>query len=164
MAKTGRPRKPTAMHKAKGSYRPDRHNDDEPTPIKGKSTAPMWVLGDAQQHWDVILPMLEGMGVMAPAFSPGLALLVNSLGRYIEFENKVTETGVVSVTDKGNEIVNPVWAARNKAWDQVMKALREYGLTPSSITGVRACGVDGGKQHDGNADDAKSAALRLVSG
>ncbi len=117
----------------------------------------MWVLGDAQQHWDVILPMLEGMGVMAPAFSPGLALLVNSLGRYIEFENKVTETGVVSVTDKGNEIVNPVWAARNKAWDQVMKALREYGLTPAAITAVRA--VDPKKD---TKEDGIESVLRLA--
>ena len=149
MAKTGRPRKPTAMHKARGSYRPDRHSVAEPTPPKGASDPPAWILSGAREHWFAIAPMLEGMGVMSPAFSPGLALLVNSLGRYIEFENKVTETGVVSVTDKGNEVVNPVWAARNKAWDQVMKALREYGLTPAAITATRSTDTGNPEALDG---------------
>lgn len=135
--KTGRPRKPTARHKVLGSFRADRHNDDEPTPPVGDADCPEWVLGEAREHWHAIEPMLAGMGIMSPAYSMGLSLLINSLGRYIEYENKVSESGPVSVTDKGNEIVNPWWAARNKAWDQVLKALREFGLTPAAMTAVR---------------------------
>ena len=134
--KMGRPRKPTQKHKLLGSYRPDRHGTNEPTPPDGVAECPAWVLGEARDHWACIAPMLEGMGIMSPAYSSGLALLVNSLGRYIEYEKQVSERGPVTITDKGNEIVNPYWAARNKAWDQVWKALNGYGLTPSAVSSI----------------------------
>ena len=106
---------------------------------------PAWVQGVAREQWFSIVPMLNGMGLSSPSFTPALAMLVNSLGRYIEYEAKVSETGPVVETDKGNLLVNPWWAARNKAWEQALKALREFGLTPSSLTGVRK--VDAGGSH-----------------
>lgn len=127
---------PTKILQARGSWRGDARKGEPDAPV-GESQAPEWVIGDSLRHWDRIAPMLEGMGVMSPLYTPALSLLVNSLGRYIEYEDVVSKTGPVTTTDKGNEIVNPYWAARNKAWDQVMKALREFGLTPSSIASVR---------------------------
>lgn len=149
MARTGRPRKPTQRHKVVGSFRKDRHNDDEPTPPEGVPDCPAWVKAEARNHWNEIVPMLAGMGIMSPAYAPGLAMLVNSLGRYIEYERRVDETGPVTMTDKGNEIVNPYWAARNKAWDQAMKALREFGLTPAAATAVRVGDQGKGEKKNG---------------
>jgi P27 family predicted phage terminase small subunit len=95
---------------------------------------PAWVKSDARDHWGEIAPMLEGMGIGSPLYTPALALLVNSLGRYIEYERRVDEVGPTCETEKGNLIVHPVWAARNKAWDQVLKALREFGMTPVAVS------------------------------
>lgn len=147
---------PTKILQARGSWRGDTRGG-EPEPPAGESEVPEWVLGDARQHWGRIVPMLEGMGIMSPLFSPGLGLLVNSLGRYIEYENVVSKTGPVTTTDKGNEIVNPYWAARNKAWDQVLKALREFGLTPASITSIRTDAADRGDD-----DDSMETVLKLA--
>jgi P27 family predicted phage terminase small subunit len=157
MGKRGKPRKPTKRHKIMGSYRADRHGTDEPEPPAGESPCPDWVIGDARQHWNLIVPMLEGMGIMSPAYSAGLGLLVNSLGRYVEYEKRVSKSGPVSVTDKGNEIVSPWWAARNKAWDQVMKALGQYGLTPSAVSSVKAI-----KSDDDSEQDSMESVLKLA--
>ena len=121
--------------------------DGEPLPAEGEMVAPEWVGDEARKHWFSLAPMLNGMGLSSPSFTPALAMLVNSLGRYIEYEAKVSETGPVVETDKGNLLVNPWWAARNKAWEQALKALREFGLTPSSLTGVRKVD-DGGSNSD----------------
>ena len=138
MGRRGPQPTPTAVLKARGSRIGEYERDGEPVPPRGVADCPAWVLGDARQHWKTIGPQLRGMGVMSPLYTPALGLLVNSLGRYIEYENRVTAEGATTITDKGNAIVNPTWAARNKAWDQVMKALREFGMTPAALTAVRA--------------------------
>ena len=118
-----------------GSYRRDRHGEDLPV-AAGDMQCPEWVCDDARQHWGKIVAMLMGMGLSSPAYTPALALLVNSLARYIQYEAMIDSEGPTTVTDKGNHIVNPTWAARNKSWDQVLKALREFGLTPAALSGV----------------------------
>lgn len=136
---------PTKVLEARGSWRADTR-DGEPVPPPGVAECPAWVLGDAREHWELIVPQLRGMGIMSPLYTPGLALLVNSLGRYIEYEQRTTAEGATTITDKGNAIVNPTWAARNKAWDQVLKALREFGMTPAALTAVRAEKTDDQEQ------------------
>ena len=118
-----------------------RHANDRPNePELPVSTpdCPSWVLGPAREHWPIIASMLAGMGVMADPHAFALGLLVNALGRYIDLEQKVAQHGYTITTDKGNEIQHPHVGAMHKAWEQVLKALREFGMTPSAITGVRA--------------------------
>ena len=149
MAKTGRPRLPTQTHKLRGSYKPSRHGDSEPMPPEGVMEPPAWVQGVAREQWFSIVPMLTGMGISSPVFSPALVLLVNSIGLYVEMEKHVGENGVSAIGSHGNPIASPEFNARNKAWEQVLKALREFGLTPSALTGVR-------KVDDGSSENNKS--------
>lgn len=133
----GRPQTPLHTLKLRGSYRADRHGENHPEIPDEPMDVPAWVMGEAVEHWNEIAEMLSGMGIDSPFYSPALALLVNSLGWYIRLEEQVKSEGVTSMTDKGNAVVNPTWAARNKAWEQVMKALREFGMTPAAIRSVR---------------------------
>ena len=129
-----------------GTYRADRHGEGQPDPEAGDMDCPSWVIAEARDNWRDVSAILEGMGLASPSYTPTLAMAINSLGRYIEYERKVGESGPVSVTDKGNEIVNPWWAARNKAWEQAYKALKDMGMTPVSIGSVTGHQSDGEKK------------------
>jgi P27 family predicted phage terminase small subunit len=117
------------------------------------------VCDEAREHWKPIADMLYGMGVMADAFAPALGLLVNALGRYIDLERQLDEHGYVSTTDKGNRIAEPIWSARNKAWEQVLKALREFGMTPASLSAVTRGQAD---KEDGDDDDVRGSILQKI--
>lgn len=129
-------KKPVHKHKLLGTFRPDRHGAGGPDLPVGSMPCPPCVIPEAAERWGEIVAMLDGMGVASPAFSPALVLLVNSLARYIEYEAKVTETGPTFNTANGNQIVSPWWAARNKAWEQVRKALNDFGMSPVSVGAV----------------------------
>lgn len=145
----GPPRTPTAILEQRGSWRAKQRRDaGEPTLEPSRPDCPAWVVGSARQYWPQLAALLFDMGVMADAHTPALALLVNSLARYLECEAMLTDTGVL--TDGRR---NPVWMARNKAWEQVFQALREFGLTPASLSRVKVAAnagptVDAGDERE----------------
>jgi P27 family predicted phage terminase small subunit len=134
---TGRPRKPLARHRLVGSYRRDRHGTDHPEPMPGDMECPAWVDGEARRYWDAIAPMLAGSGVSSPVYSIALALLVDALARYVQLEERLSKEGPTVLTVKGEPKTNPIFRLRNVAWNQTVKALREFGLTPSALASVR---------------------------
>ena len=140
---------PTAKLANRGSWRA-KTRGGEPAPPEGNAIPPAWLLSNAEQYWDKILPMLEGMGIMSPAYSPMLGLLVNSMARYIEYEERVTTSGPVTLNTNGNEATSPWWTARNKALDQVLKISREFGLSPAAMTTIRMPDSPPKTKEDGN--------------
>jgi phage terminase small subunit len=130
----GRPRKPLARHRLIGSFRADRHGVDHINPPPGQLVAPVWVQGPALEHWNAIAPMLENMGLGSPMFNFALMLLVDSLAAFIELEDQPPTI----MNARGATVSNPAWRARNQCWDQVVKVLREFGMTPSALNSVRA--------------------------
>lgn len=80
--------------------------------------------------------MLAGMGLMGDVHTISLGMLVNALGRYIHYEKEVAEKGIVTVTEKGNEIQHPRVAMLNKSFDQLKQMCDRFGMSPSAITSV----------------------------
>ena len=65
MADRGRPRTPTAILKATGGYRADRHQDREHEPKSGTElNCPDWLAGNARDFWNDIVPKLEAMNIV----------------------------------------------------------------------------------------------------
>ena len=112
---------PTALLKLRGSWRADTRQG-EPRPEVGLPPPPSWLTKSALRHWPEIGDYLCGLGVMAAAHGPALAMLCENLALYI----RLAKSKKHAFSD-----------AKFKAWDRVMKSLREFGLTPSSITSIR---------------------------
>lgn len=159
--KRGRPPQPTQMHKLRGSYRADRHGSNEPKVEPSLPDPPGWLSESGQRCFTDLGRKLYGLGVMGSPHALSLALLADAFGRYCELRDQVHEAGYTVTTSNGNVVQHPLVGAMNKAWEQTMKGLREFGLTPAALRGVSMIG--GGDQGEGESD-AKRRALRLVRG
>jgi P27 family predicted phage terminase small subunit len=136
MSKTGRPAKPLQIHKLIGSYRPDRH-EDRMLPTPSVPECPEWVRPSAKKYWEPVGKMLYGLNVMAVEYTIGLALLVDALADWVKFAEMADTDEPTTVTGQGTVIQSPVVGMKNKAWDRVLKASREFGITPASVRGVQ---------------------------
>jgi hypothetical protein len=67
----------------------------------------------ARKHWGEIGLMLEGLGVIAKPHTLALAMLCEALADWIADHDA-------------------------KAWERVLKACREFGMTPSAMSAVRS--------------------------
>jgi len=137
MPRTGRPKKPTELHKRQGTYREDRHAADPAGDVSPSvPRCPSWVRDDAKKHWRTIGKMLADYGVMGESFTLALAMLVNALARLIELEKHVERNGHTVSGSRGSPVPSPEAMALTKAHEQVMKMLREFGVTPASMSAV----------------------------
>lgn len=136
MGRRGPKPTPTKKLQLRGSWRGETR-DGEPEPDVSLPPCPDWVREDARKHWDKFGQTLYNLGIMSEAYDAAVALLANALAMYIDAEEAVQDSGFTSVTDSGNVIQHPNVGIRNKAWKQVLDALRELGLTPSAMTGIK---------------------------
>ena len=134
----GRPRKPLKKLQLVGTDRPDRHGEraDAVDPAPSAGTPPQWMTEDAHKHWPDIAAMLAGLGLMSDMHSPALALLCESLARYLTLRDMIADTGYSCESATGAPYQHPLVGAMNKAWEQVYKILREFGMTPAALRGV----------------------------
>ena len=132
-----RPRKPTARHRLVGSYREDRHGGELELPPEVPD-APDWLGDRAREHWSRLAYLLHGMGVLTKADGLALALLCDALTDYEEAAARIRADGITVEGSQGQPRIHPAMTARHQAWERVLKVCREFGLTPATISKVRA--------------------------
>lgn len=143
MGERGPKRRPTELLKGQGSWRGKARDKVEPKPTKGIPRRPTWLRPEAAKYWPELAKVLSEMGVLTLADKTGLALLCEPLADYLMARDVVEaaaeKEGVmfISTTEKGNVIQHPAVGVMNKAWERVVKMLREFGLTPASRAGLQ---------------------------
>lgn len=85
------------------------------------------------------------MNLMTDVDFQSLVLYCESYDRWRGCLDRITDTGYVTETDKGNLIQHPMLGVMNKAHDQMLKILVEFGMTPSSRTRVQRQGGKAGE-------------------
>lgn len=127
---------PSAIKKNRGTFRGDRHRG-EPTPPSGPAKKPAWITGLAAKHWKVIVSELP-LDLLTRSDTIAMGLLVDALADYLEsreiVEKWANKGGIkfLHLTDKKNLIQHPAKGVQNRAFDRLVKLLREFGMTPSS--------------------------------
>lgn len=134
------PPKPTALKLLEGNAGKRQLPKHEPRLAVGAPECPEWVTGSARAHWSDIAQQLKLMGVATSADKYALGLMVDALGDYIAAKKTLEEQGDTFTSEKGYVGVHPCVAIRTNAWERILKALREFGLTPSSRTRVASMG------------------------
>ena len=136
--KRGPKEKPIGVLKSQGTFRGDRHGDcPEIEPNKPK--CPNWLGGGAKKHWPEICQLLFDHGIISKVDKVSLSLLVDSLADWIETTKLcIALDRPFYLAASGNIMKHPVIDMKDKAWNRVLKAAREFGMTPASLRGVTA--------------------------
>ena len=128
----GRKPKPTAIKRLAGNPGKRRLNENEPTAVPGLSECPAHLHGEARVKWKQLGAQLVREQRMALVYEGVLALYCSAWGRWVEAETKLQEVELVVQSPTGYLKLSPYLSISNKAWDQMMKATAELGISPSS--------------------------------
>ena len=139
----GRNRKPTKLHVVQGTYQPSRHNPKEPKPEQGIPRCPVGLSKKARKYWKEFALELDAMQVLTKADKYALRLLSEAFTDYDQaLEDLRNQPRIYAKKDnKGRTTslaINPNVRLLRDTWNQIMIALREFGLTPSSRGRVSA--------------------------
>lgn len=133
MGKRGPKPTPTASLKIRGSWLAATR-EGEPELSVEEVPCPSWVRASAREHWPELCDTLKGMGLLSRPFAIAMGQLVNQMDHYIRCEREIDESTPLVL----NGMANPIFGLRDKAWDRLVKICNEFGLTASSLTGVRS--------------------------
>ena len=139
----GRKPKPTVFKMLAGNpgKRPLNANEAEPDPTMPE--CPDTVQGEARLEWDRVSVLLHSCGLLSSIDRAALTVYCLAWGRMIDAERKLLEHGVVIMSPKQFPMQSPYLAIANKAREEMMRALSEFGMTPSSRTKVHAAPPEG---------------------
>lgn len=151
----GRPKLPSESHKKRGTFRPDRHAT-APLPIEVPEM-PLDLPPLAQAVWKNVTTKLFAAGLIADIDQVAVRMLAESVWLYQEAHDDIIAKGLIVTTTNGNIQQNPAVGIRNKAWEQIVKLCRQFGMTPSARTGLPAGVV-------AEEDDAESAIIGFKAG
>ncbi|TKJ32975.1 MAG: hypothetical protein CEE38_21750 [Planctomycetes bacterium B3_Pla] len=146
MAKPGPKKTPTPVLRLRGSRLVKHRKDIE---IKSqRPRCPVWLSTVAKREWRRIVPILGNMGILAEIDREMLALYCEAHADYLEAkalvmgvlvktaEKTVTKTDGTTVKSGGTLIQHPALSIRNQAWKRLKDICAEFGMSPSSRTGL----------------------------
>jgi len=145
MGRRGPQKTPTAILERRGSWRA-KARKNEPKPKSGRPVWPADLRGKpyavAQREWRRIVPILEAMGTLATADRSVLVDYCLSWQQFCQATREAAHGGLTTMTDKGNLVLNPAFSALMKLRGHLLKAAREFGLSPASRAGVTVTDKD----------------------
>ena len=129
---TGTRAKPQATKKLQGTYRPDRDGGAEDALTNKKPNCPAWLSKEGKAEWRRIANELHQAGLLKLVDRAALAAYCEAFGRWQQAEKLVQEKGLLVKTKNGNVIQSPAVGVANVAMRDMLKLLKEFGMTPVS--------------------------------
>ena len=133
----GRKPKPTKFKVISGNPGHRPLNRAEPKPKAATTRAPAGLSKLARKHWGVVAKQLTAAGILTELDKPALMLYCEAWARWREAAIEVEKCGMLIKAQNGFEMQNPYLAIANKAADQMLKMLAEFGMTPSSRSRIQ---------------------------
>jgi len=140
----GRKPTPTKLKLLRGNPGKRALTDNEPKPAPAIMPAPAHLSEEAQREWDRVVQLLEPLGLFSELDVGALSVYCSAFGRHVEAEEALKQYGAVIMSPNGYPQQSPYVALANRAADQMLKALVEFGMSPSSRARV-AAGETGAK-------------------
>jgi P27 family predicted phage terminase small subunit len=130
----GRRAAPTIDKKLTGNPGKRAINTREPVARVGLPDPPDHLDADARHHWDQFGAELVKEKRLGVVYGPLFAAYCVAWSRWQQAERRVRTDGPVTITQSGYEQKSAWLTIADRAWSQVIKALSEMGLTPTSQT------------------------------
>ncbi|MFL5242382.1 MAG: phage terminase small subunit P27 family [Gemmataceae bacterium] len=124
----GRPPTPTAVLKARGSWRAKTRKAERVLPVEAPSK-PDWLQGEAAAEWDRAIAALLEMGILTLADRAPLAAYCEACGEFVELVQLIATIG-----REGN---GALVRMKNKAAERIAKFGCEFGFSPVSRTRLK---------------------------
>lgn len=147
----GRKPVPTHLKLLRGNPGGRPLNAEEPQFQVG-ADPPEWLSPSAKAHWGTIAQQLEDAGVLTTMDATALGMYCEAFARWQDAQQQVVKFGSVIKAPSGFPVQSPYLAVANKAFEQMMKMLVEFGMTPSSrsrVTSKKPPGRRSGAEDDG---------------
>lgn len=152
----GRKPVPTIVKRARGNPGKRPLNTDEPEAVPGLPECPSHLTDEARKEWERMGAQLASEQRMALVYKGAFAAYCQAWGRWVEAETMLKEYGLVVKDRKGLLARSPYLAIADTAWSQIMKAVAELGISPTSQARVSTVKQSGG----GSASNPYLAALK----
>lgn len=128
---------PRNLRLVKGATRADRMNDKEPELRVAIPDPPDYLEDQEVDIFVEVAGKLARMRVMTEADTDALALYASRFCVWREANDNVRKTGLLTHSPKGFPMQNPYLSIANRAQQDCLKILTEFGMTPSSRTRVQ---------------------------
>lgn len=138
----GRKPKPTKLKILQGNPGRRRLNTREPAVDELQSDCPDFLGTQSRKEWDRIKAVFLEHKILTESDRSALIAYCSAWGRWIEAEEQIKKSGMLIKAPSGYPIHNPWLAISNKAFDQMMKLMVEFGLTPSSRSKIQTVGPE----------------------
>ena len=124
-------RKPTALKAIQGTLRKDRQkNEPTPKPIFPHQ-APDYFNEDSRNHWKLLRPLLEKMGLLTEVDLGQFVALCSAYGRGTQADRELS-TAPLTVETDGKTAKNPLIQISRDSWESYSRLSRRFGLDPAS--------------------------------
>jgi P27 family predicted phage terminase small subunit len=127
---------PTALKKLRGNPGKRPLPQNEPQPARG-AQMPRYLSPVAAEHWPLVAQQLDDAGVLTQMDTAALALYCEAFANWHLATVQVHKHGPVIKGKNGDPIQSPFLHVANKAWEQMLRILVEFGMTPSSRSRVQ---------------------------
>lgn len=136
----GRKPKPTALKLLDNNPGKRALNADESHPLADPDARPpAHLMPEARREWRRMIKILSPLGLYTELDKPALAAYCTAWARHVEAEKNLQKYGMVLVGQgSGAPYLSPYYAVANKAWDQMVRSMAEFGMSPSSRSRVTA--------------------------
>ena len=126
---------PGQGRKPKASTIIERQRDTLPAPeARRLPSAPAHLSAMAKTEWRRTGHLLMEAGLFADLDQRALAAYCTTYARWVEAEEQVQKFGTVIKVPSGFLVQSPYVAISNKALEQMVRMLQEFGMTPASRT------------------------------
>ena len=130
--------KPTALKILAGNPGHRPLNKREPRPRVHLPAVPAHLDAIAKAEWRRMGKLLVGVGVMTEIDGTGLAAYCTAYSTWVQARQNIEQYGMVILSPKEKfPIQSPYLSIANKAFDQMVRLLSEFGALPASRTRVQ---------------------------
>lgn len=134
----GRKATPTAIKVLRGNPGKRPLNVKEAKPLDKIPPCPSHLNAEGKREWKRIVKKLRDCGLFTYVDKAMLATYCQAWGRWVEAEKEVNKHGAIVKTVNGNLIQNPYLSVANRAMKQLQTLAREFGMSPSSRSNIKA--------------------------
>lgn len=130
------PKRPVETLKLLGSSEQYRRRG-EVALIEGEPEPPEWLDESGQKQWARMVVRLRNQSILSENWRETLAAYCEAWSEYEALVLACRGQPLVCIGKSGAPYANPLFTAKARAMEQVLKLGKEFGLTPASKTGVR---------------------------
>lgn len=132
----GRPKRTAEELRVVGSSEQYRRRGEVPV-VEGEPEPPEWLDERGCAQWGRMVQRLRNQGTLSEHWRESLAAYCEAWSEYERLVSECAEQPLVVYGKSGAPYANPLFGAKTKAWERVLKLGREFGFTPASKTGIR---------------------------